>query len=110
MDWQQTALNPAGREAFIQLIRTPPDRRDAQALAASVTATQPLLAMLDAHLATRAYMAGDALTMADIPIACEMHRWQGLPLDHPVLPNLARWYDSLRLLPAARGVLDIALS
>lgn len=110
MDWQQTTLNPAGREAFIQLVRTPPDRRNHQALAASVAATQPLLAMLDAHLASRAYMAGDAPTMADIPIACEMHRWQGLPLDHPDLSNLARWYDSLRQHPAARGALDVPLS
>ncbi|HEY8359186.1 MAG TPA: glutathione S-transferase, partial [Ramlibacter sp.] len=25
MDWQQATLNPAGREAFIQLVRTPPE-------------------------------------------------------------------------------------
>ena len=30
MDWQQTTLNPAGRTAFIQLVRTPADKRDAQ--------------------------------------------------------------------------------
>ncbi|MCC2632925.1 MAG: yliJ [Ramlibacter sp.] len=41
MDWQQTTLNPAGREAFIQLIRTPAQRRDARALAASIAATHP---------------------------------------------------------------------
>ena len=29
MDWQQTTLNPAGREAFIQWVRTPAERRDA---------------------------------------------------------------------------------
>ena len=28
---------------------------------------------------THAFMAGDRFTMADIPIACEMHRWFGLP-------------------------------
>lgn len=110
MDWQQTTLNPAGREAFIQLIRTPAERRNAQPLSASVAATQPLLAMLDAHLATRRYMAGDTLTMADIPIACEMHRWWGLPLEHGQHPNLLRWYDSIRSLPAARGALDVPLS
>ncbi len=110
MDWQQTTLNPAGREAFIQLIRTPPERRNAQALAASVAATQPLLAVLDAHLATRRHMAGDALTMADIPIACEMHRWFGLPLEHGEQPNLTRWYESIRTLPAAQGALDVPLS
>ena len=110
MDWQQTTLNPAGREAFIQLIRTPAERRDAKAITASVAATQPLLAMLDAHLAGRRFLAGDSLTMADIPIACEMHRWWGLPLDHAPLPHLARWYEGLRTLPAARGALDVPLS
>jgi glutathione S-transferase len=110
MDWQQTTLNPAGREAFVQLIRTPPERRNAQALAASVAATGPLLTLLDARLAQRRYMAGDRLTMADVPLACEMHRWWGLPLDHAERPHLQRWYDGIRQLPAARGLLDLPLS
>ena len=110
MDWQQTTHNGAGREAFIQLVRTPEEKRSAHAIAASVAATEPLLAMLDAHLARRRFMAGDALTMADLPIACEMHRWWGLPLPHAPHPNLLRWYDGIRALPAARGVLDLPLS
>jgi glutathione S-transferase len=110
MDWQQTTLNGAGRDAFVQLIRTPAEKRNAQAIAASVAATEPLLATLDAHLAQRRFMAGDALTMADIPIACEMHRWWNLPLEHPRHPNLQRWYEGIRALPAARGVLDLTLS
>jgi glutathione S-transferase len=109
MDWQQTTLNGAGREAFIQLVRTPEEKRNAHAIATSVAATGPLLAMLDAHLARRRFMAGDALTMADLPIACEMHRWWGLPLPHPSHPNLQRWYEGIRALPAARGVLDLPL-
>jgi glutathione S-transferase len=109
MDWQQTTLNGAGREAFIQLFRTPEDQRSPQAIAASVAATEPLLAMLDAHLARQAFMAGERLTMADIPIACEMHRWWSLPLAHPPHANLQRWYDGLRSLPAARGALDVPL-
>src|SRR5215831_3642401 len=28
MDWQQTTLNPAGRDAFIQLVRTPAEKRN----------------------------------------------------------------------------------
>ncbi|NNU45184.1 glutathione S-transferase family protein [Ramlibacter montanisoli] len=110
MDWQQTTLNPAGREAFIQLVRTPPEKRNAAAIAASVAATEPLLAMLDAHLGRRRFMGGDRIGMADIPIACEMHRWWGLPLEHPPHPHLQRWYEGMRGLPAARGVLDLPLS
>jgi glutathione S-transferase len=110
MDWQQTTLNNAGREAFWQLIRLPEAQRDPQAIAASVAATEPLLAMLDAHLADRPFMADGTLTIADLPIACEMHRWWGLPLEHPDHPHLRRWYDGIRRLPAARGVLDLPLS
>jgi glutathione S-transferase len=110
MDWQQTTLNGAGREAFIQLIRTPQERCNAQAVAASVAATEPLLALLDAQLAQRRFIAGENLTMADIPLACELHRWWGLPLEHPRHPNLQRWYDGIRQLPAAHGALDVPLS
>lgn len=110
MDWQQTTLNGAGRDAFWQLIRMPAEKRNAQAVAASIAATEPLLAMLDAHLSRQRFMAGDAFTMADIPIACEMHRWWGLPLEHPPRSHLRRWYDGIRQQPAARGVLDLPLS
>lgn len=110
MDWQQTTLNNAGRDAFLQLIRTPAEQRRPEAIAASVAATEPLLAMLDAQLARQPYVAGARLTMADIPIACEMHRWWGLPLAHPDHPHLRRWYEGLRQLPAARGALDVPLS
>lgn len=110
MDWQQTTLNGAGRDAFLQLVRTPAERRDARAIAASVAATEPLLALLDAQLARRPFLAGERLTMADIPVACEMHRWWGLPMEHPSHPHLRRWYDGILRLPAARGVLDLPLS
>ena len=112
MDWQQTTLNPAGRDAFIQWVRTPADRRDPAAAARSAQATEPLLAMLDTHVATRAYMGGDRLTMADFPIGCELHRWFELPVDvytRPTWPHLERYFAALRDRPAARGVLDLPL-
>jgi glutathione S-transferase len=110
MDWQQTTLNPAGRDAFVQLIRVPADKRDDALVQKSIAATEPLLAMLDAQLARRAYLAGEQLTMADLPIACEIHRWWGLPLERAARPHLQRWYDAMLRLPAARGVLDLTLS
>ncbi|MBG9388528.1 glutathione S-transferase family protein [Caenimonas aquaedulcis] len=110
MDWQQTTLNPAGRNAFIQLFRTPADQRSPAVIAESVAAMQPLMARIDAHLAKQSFMAGNTFTMADIPIACDVHRWQGLPLEHPALPHLQRWYAGILSNPAARGVLDLPLS
>ena len=110
MDWQQTTLNRAGGPAFVQLFRTPAAQRDAQVIEASRAAMEPLIAMLDAHLARRPWMNGDAFTMADIPIACDIHRWWNLPLPTPHAPQLQRWFDAVLLRPATRGVLDIPLS
>ena len=112
MDWQQTTLNSAGRDAFVQWVRTPADRRDPAAAQRSVQATESLLGLLEAHLATRSFMAGDRLTMADIPIGCELHRWFGLPADlyvRPTWPHVERYFAALRDRPAARGILDLPL-
>ncbi len=113
MDWQQTTFNPAGRGAFMQLIRTAPEHRQQAVVDQSVAATEPLLAMLNAHLSQREFLCGDQFTMADIPLGCELHRWSGLPLPQAALTNHAqvkRWYQQLLARPAARGVLDVVLS
>lgn len=110
MDWQQTTLNPAGSPAFKQWFRTPAAQRDPVVIAASVAAAEPLFAQLNDHLAHQPFMAGAALTMADIPIACEVHRWWGLPQPRPAWPHLERWYAHWLSQPASRGVLDLPLS
>ena len=74
--------------------------------------TGALMAMLDAHLASRPFMAGERFTMADIPIGCEVHRWFGLPpaeYRHPTWPHLERWFAEVQARPGARGVLDLPL-
>ncbi|QIL83237.1 glutathione S-transferase [Diaphorobacter sp. HDW4A] len=110
MDWQQTTFNPAGRDAFIQLLRTPAEQRDDARIVQSVNATVPLLAMLEAHLAKNAYMTGEQFSMADIPIGCEIHRWFALPLQRPSMPHTERWFQSLVERTGARGVLDMQVS
>ena len=109
MDWQQTTLNPAGRDAFIQWFRTPPEQRDAERIARSVAAMTPLLALLDRELAQRSFLGGDAFSMADIPVACDVHRWFGLPQARPALPHLEAWFNGLMARPATRGVMDLPL-
>jgi glutathione S-transferase len=110
MDWQQTTLNPAGRTAFLQLVRTAPEQRDDAAIVQSVAETEPLLDLLDAQLSQRAYLAGETFTMADIPVACEIQRWSALPLAHTPRPHLERWYQAVSARPGAVGVLDQALA
>lgn len=121
MDWQQTTFNRAGGPAFIQLVRTAVEARNADAIQQSVSATEPLLALLDAHLQQHAYMGGDSFGMADIPLGCEMHRWWGMRTaqfdahgvtrqELQAFPNVQRWFGQLQQRPASRGVLDVTLS
>ena len=110
MDWQQTTLNPAGREAFIQLMRRPDGQSDMNKVAQSIAATEPLLDLLDRHLEGRDYLLGSEFTMADIPVACEIHRWFGLPRERQPRAHLDRWYQHILARSASRGVLDLPLS
>ncbi len=114
MDWQQTTLNRASGVAFVQWIRTPQAQRQADLIAASVAATEPLLGLLNAQLQHQPFVIGQALSMADMPIACEIHRWWGLPPHGPDYraqwPHLQGWYERLCQHPGAAGVLDLPLS
>ncbi|MDW5444665.1 glutathione S-transferase [Polaromonas sp. SM01] len=110
MDWQQTSLNPVSRPSFWQLIRTPAEQRNPALIAESNAAVESLMATLESHLAQRAFMAGDHFTMADIPIACEVHRWFGLPQPRQSRPAIERWYANICARQASKGVLDLALT
>ena len=70
----------------------------------------PLLALLDSHLSQHAFFGGDALSMADIPLVCEIHRWWGLPQPRAPWPHIERWYHELVARPASCGVQDQPLS
>ena len=110
MEWQQTTVNPASRNGFWHLIRLPADQRDPALVAQSNAAVEPLMAMLDAHLATRSFLVGERFTMADIPLGCEVQRWFGLPQERQPRPHVERWFAALLARPAAKGVLDLALA
>nr|WP_315849428.1 glutathione S-transferase family protein [uncultured Rhodoferax sp.] len=110
MDWQQTTLNRDSGGAFAQWFRTPADQRDAAVIARSTANTEPAMAQLNDHLADRAYVGGAHFSMADIPVACDVHRWFGLPQPRPAWPHLERWFAGILARPATRGVLDLPLS
>lgn len=110
MEWQQTAVNPASRPGFWQLIRTPAGQRDMTQVAESNAAVESLMATLDAHLAGRSFMVGERFTMADIPLACEVQRWFGLPQTRQSRPNIERWYANISARQTSKGVLDLPLS
>ncbi|HZP86355.1 MAG TPA: glutathione S-transferase family protein [Burkholderiales bacterium] len=110
MDWQNTTFWPALRPLFWNVVRTPADKRDAQAMEDSRLRTAEVLGYLDDHLKHRSYIAGDDLTMGDIPIGCAIWRWFGLQIERPDLPNVKRWFGLLRQRPAYEKVVMTPLS
>ena len=110
MDWQQTTVNPASRPGFWQLVRSPLEQRNAAVIADSNLAVESLMATLDAHLSQHAYMLGKHFSMADIPLACEVHRWFGLPQQRTARPHVERWFADISARQTSKGVLDLALS
>ena len=110
MDWQNTTFWPTFRPLFWNLVRTPTDQRDTDAMEESRLKTAEILGYLDAHLKNRAYIVGETLTMGDIPMGCAIWRWMGLPIERTELPNLQRWFDNLSSRPAYKKVVMLPIT
>ena len=109
MDWAFT-FQAAFRPVFWGLIRTPPEQRDPVAIEDGRRKSAELLGHLDAALAERSYVAGEALTMGDIPIGCHVHLWLRLPIERPRQPHLEAWFARLLERAPYRKVVDIPIS
>lgn len=101
IDWQATEFNTAWRYAFMALARRHPTFDDPRQIAASRADWARMLAILDGQLATTgAFVAGDAFTLADIPIGLSVNRWFMTPMERPVFANVAAYYERLSGRPA----------
>ncbi|TAK42767.1 MAG: glutathione S-transferase [Betaproteobacteria bacterium] len=109
MDWAFT-FQAVFRPVFWGLIRTPVEQRDLHAIEEGRAKSAALLGHLDAALAGRPYVAGDAFTMGDIPIGCHVHLWMRLPIERPPHPHLEAWFARLLERAAYRKVVDIPVS
>jgi glutathione S-transferase len=110
MDWQISMFWPSFRPLFWNLVRTPVDQRDEKATEESRLKTGEILEYLDTHLKNRMYIAGEDLTMGDIPMGCAIWRWMALPIERPVLANLQRWFDTLRERRAYKSVVMLPVT
>jgi glutathione S-transferase len=100
MDWQLSVLGPAITPGFIGLIRTPPEKRNYTMIEESKKKTTAAIALLDAELANNAYVAGEAFSYGDIPVAVMANRYRQLVPERPPLPHFERWYAAISARPA----------
>ena len=102
MDWQASTLLPDMTVVFWGLIRTPEAERDYPKIEKSAQRLGTTWQILERHLSDRRYVAGDTLTVGDIPVGATCYRYFGLPIERPQLPNIERWYGRLKRRPPFR--------
>jgi glutathione S-transferase len=110
MDWQQTTMLAPMTLMFWQLIRTEPAKRDTAGLAAAIKTAAGLWPFVDAHLATRPYLAGDTFSMADIPLGCMAYRWFALDIARPPVKHVEAWWKRLAARPGYQKVLFLPMT
>lgn len=96
MDWQLSTLNPAIVPLFWNLIRTPADKRDPKTIQNALEKTTAAWQMVENQLLQGPFVAGDQLSLGDIPVGVWAYRWFNLPIERPKLPNLENWYERLK--------------
>ena len=99
MDWQVTTVSPAMIPVFRGMIRTKPEDRDMNVIEQGRAALSDKMAIVDATLADRAYLAGDTFTMGDIPLGIAAWRWFNMPIEREEYSHLRRWCDALSERP-----------
>src|SRR5690606_16501235 len=109
MDWAFTFLN-AIRPVFWNLIRTPAEKRDMNAVEENRALCAKLLAVPEQVLGKQPYLGGSEFTMGDIPLGCHVQLWMRLPIERPPHPNLDAWFARLCERPAFKKVVDLPLS
>ena len=102
MDWQISVFQGAFTPVFWGLVRTPPEKRDNQGIAAAKEKSIAAAKIVDAALGRNAYLAGDAFSMADIPTGIYMYRFRALVPERPQFANIERWYAAIERRPAFR--------
>ena len=100
MDWKITTVMPFLHVCFWGLIRTPEADRDMAAIEAAAENLGDVWRILDGHMADQRsagldFVAGDRLTMGDIPLGAAFYRYVSLPIGRPTLPHVEAWYDRL---------------
>jgi glutathione S-transferase len=110
MDWQQTVVSPAVFPVFWGLIRTAPKDRDLDAIRDGRDRLEQVMTILDHHLSDSAFVGGESLSMADIPLGIMVYRWFTLDIERTELPSLYRWYQQLADRPAFKDNVMIGLT
>ena len=95
MDWELASLQPAFIDLFWGYYRTPAALRQQSFIDAAQQQCRVQFDLLDGHLATQPYLAGETFSLADIACGVCLFRYfnMGLEVEQPA--QVMRWYRQL---------------
>ncbi|MDA1308929.1 MAG: glutathione S-transferase [Proteobacteria bacterium] len=100
MDWGLANAQRDFLDLFWGYYRTPADRRDPDYVAERFKRCARNYQLLDRHLETQPFLAGERFSMADIPAGTTLFRYFEMDIERPDVPNVEAWYARLRQRPA----------
>ncbi|MDY4379583.1 glutathione S-transferase [Pectobacterium brasiliense] len=109
MDWA-TSLAVSFGPVFINIVRTPPEKRDTALVQKGIAECERLFDIVDTVLANQPWLSGDQFGVGDIPLGCIAYGWLNMPIEQQSHPHLERWYQQLTERPAYQKHVMIPLS
>lgn len=110
MEWMGTTAMEDVTFLFWGLIRNKAENKAPELVQAASQRAGETWQILDHHLDGRAFILGDALTMADIPLGAAVWRYLNLPIERPSLPNVEAWQERLKERPAYQARVMLPLT
>jgi glutathione S-transferase len=87
---------------FWRVVRTPPSKRNANAIRDAINALDKYLDIADTQLSKFDFLAGPHITLADIQFGHSLYRYYDIDIERADHPRLRRYYDTLTSRPAFR--------
>ncbi len=95
MDWTLSSLAPALQPVYINLIRTPPAKRNKQLIESGIKRCEELFDIAETALHKHPYFSGDEFGIGDIPMGCLAYNWFTLDIPRKPRTELQTWYNAI---------------
>ncbi len=98
--WAISEIEPLQMQIVIQKLFTPEDRRNPKVIDGAAKGLQRPLKVLDAALAGRDWLVGEAFSVADLNVAAVMHLLKMIGFTYAEHTNVQRWAGACYARPA----------
>ena len=98
--WAISEIEPLQMQIVIQTLFTPEEKKNPKVIPGATKGLQRPLKVLDAALAGRDWLLGDAFSVADLNLASVMHLMKNIRFDYSAHTNVQRWADACYARPA----------